>query len=143
MTSWRKPRDAAEVRAPRDSPYHRAFEAWKLAMDDAAAGEGALGVLRERVRIARTRAADSARRAYDALAVRQGPFARGLLDAAHAYERAAWEGEALITEGERCCAALRARCDTLDAEVRCEGERRAASAGARPAPVGTRAGVVT
>jgi phage shock protein A len=129
MTTWRKLRGEARVRAPRDSPYHRALAAWELAMDDAAAGEGALGALRERVRVARIRAADRARRAYDALAARQAPFARGLLDAAHAYEKVAWEGEALIAEGERQCAALRARCDALDAEVRREGERRAQCAG--------------
>ena len=125
----RRQRGEATSRAPCDSPCHRALEAWELAMDDAAAGEDALGALRERVRVARIRAADRARRAYDALAARQVAFARGLFDAAHAYERAVWEGEALIAEGERRCAALRARCDALDSEVRREGERRALSAG--------------
>jgi phage shock protein A len=116
--------------APRHSPYLRALEAWALAMDDAASAEAALGTLRERVRVARIHSADRARRAYDALAAGQEPFALGLLDAARAHEKVAWEGEAQILEGERQCATLRARCDDLDAEVRREGERQVVRAGA-------------
>ncbi len=126
-----------------ESHYCRALAAWELAMDDAAVGEAVLRDLRERVRVARMLAADRARRAYDALAARQDSFARGLLDAAHAYDRAAWEGEANIAEGERRCSALRARCDALDAEVRREGERRATSAGALAECAGARDGVST
>jgi hypothetical protein len=120
-------RKVLEVAAyvPRDSTYGRALEAWEHAMDDAAAAEAALGAIRERVRVARTRSTDCARRGYDAIAAGQEAFARGLLDAAQAHEVMAWEGEAQIAEGERRCAALRARCDELDAEARQQGERHA------------------
>jgi len=115
--------DAVARTVSRDSPYRRALQAWADAMDDAASAEAALATLRERVRAARVSSADRARRAYDARAAGQDDFARGLLDAAHAHERMAWDGEAQIAEYERCCAALRARCDDLDAVARREGER--------------------
>lgn len=116
---------------PFDSSYGRALAAWACAMDDAATAEAALGILRERVRVARICSTDRFRRACDALAAGQDAFARGLLDAAHAHERLAWDGEAQILEGERRCAALRARCDDLDAAARREGERHAAEAALR------------
>ncbi len=116
---------------PFDSSYGRALAAWACAMDDAADAEAALGFLRERVRVARICSADRFRRACDAQAAGQDAFARGLLDAAHAHERLAWEGEAQLREAERRCAALRARCDDLDAAARYEGERHAAQASQR------------
>jgi hypothetical protein len=126
---------ALEPRVPRESARGRALEAWARSMDDAAAAEATLAAMRERVRVARVSSADRARRGYDALAAGQEVFARGLLDAAHAHERLAWEGEAQVAEGERRCAALRARCDELDAEVRSEAERVSAQAGVRTSPV--------
>jgi phage shock protein A len=114
---------------PRATPDGLALDVWALAMADAAAGEEALEVLRESVRVARIRSADRARRAYDALGAGQEPFARGLFDAAHAHEQLAREGEAQIAKGEWCCAALRARCDELDAAARRAGERQARHAG--------------
>jgi len=126
---------AVAPHVPRESPYGRALEAWANGMDDTVAAEAALGAIRERVRVARIRSTDLARRGYDAFAAGQEVFARGLLDAAHAHETMAWEGEAQIAEGERRCAALRARCDALDAEVRQEGERHATHEGARAGAV--------
>jgi hypothetical protein len=111
-------------------------------MDDAAAAEAALGAIRERVRIARICSADRARRAHEALAAGQLDFARGLLDAARAHDEMAWEGEAQIAAGERSCAALRARCDRLDAEVRREGERLAMQMGPRGSCGEPRRGIV-
>jgi len=116
---------------PRDSRFHAVLKAWERAMDDAAEAEGALGVLRERVRVARIRARDRARRGNDALMAGQATFARGLLDAAHAHELAAQDGEVRLAEAEQRCAELRARCDALDRDVRQEGERHAARTGER------------
>jgi phage shock protein A len=116
---------------PRDSRFYAVLKAWERAMDDAASAEDALGVLRERVRVARIRAADRARRGNDALAAGQEAFARGLLDAAYAHEVVAREGEASLAEGEQRCAELRARCHALDDDVRREGERYAAATGAQ------------
>jgi hypothetical protein len=116
---------------PFDSAYGRALAAWASAMDDADAAEAALADLREMVRAARIRCAGRARRAYDASAAGQEAFARLLHDAAHADEVLAWEGEARIAEAERSCAALRVRCDDLDAAARREAERQAGLAGGR------------
>ena len=113
---------------PSDCAYGKALAAWATAMDDADAAEAALAKLRESARAARVRCADRLRRACDAAVGGQEAFARLLRGAARADEVQAWEGEAQIAEAERMCAALRARCDELDAAARREAESHAARA---------------
>jgi hypothetical protein len=122
---WGAPAEGVDRR----SPFYRALKAWERAMDDWGAAEAALGVLQERVRVARIRCDDRSRRARQALVCGQEAFARGLLDAARAHAVAGREAEALLADGERRLAELRTRADALYADVLREGELYAAERG--------------